>query len=372
MDGSRHDLWFESPDAGLENETADAFLMASLLWWMERGEDVHVYGTVTRNLLRNLEEWQEAWVLWKPHRYRRISVTCDQVSNDLPATCSAIAAFSGGLDATYTVRRHTMGATRWDRAELKAGLLVHGFEIPLSDESAFEGARIRASRILDAAGLDTLTLKTNLTRLRVDWNDQFGIAVAAALTTHAPSYGVGMIGSSRPYDHMVFPWGSNPVTDHLTSSGLMKIRHDGAGANRTEKVREVSTWPEILGDLRVCFTADSRDQNCGRCEKCIRTMLNFLAIGAPVPPCFDRIATDSEIRRLQLPATGALAEEWDTIIEQAIAQGIDDSWLTAAQAARRRGRRRAAVASLPGAQAFVARVRRFGRRFRRPGPTLPL
>jgi hypothetical protein len=39
-------------------------------------------------------------------------------------------------------------------------------------------------------------------------------------------------------------------------------------------------------ELSVCGTPESLPDNCGRCPKCIRTMLTFEAAGVPIPACF--------------------------------------------------------------------------------------
>ncbi|HEY1134325.1 MAG TPA: hypothetical protein VGE77_07080 [Nocardioides sp.] len=85
-DDSR-ELWFTSDHGALSTDTADAFLLGSLLVWMSTGVDVHVHGTLTRRLLAGLEEWQAAWVLWRPDRYRKITITADTVIDATPRAC---------------------------------------------------------------------------------------------------------------------------------------------------------------------------------------------------------------------------------------------------------------------------------------------
>jgi hypothetical protein len=53
--------------------------------------------------------------------------------------------------------------------------------------------------------------------------------------------------------------------------------------SRYEKTRLISEWDLALRHLRVCNRTEeytSEQLNCGRCEKCVRTMLGLLAIGA--------------------------------------------------------------------------------------------
>ena len=55
----------------------------------------------------------------------------------------------------------------------------------------------------------------------------------------ADEFQYGLIGSSEPYDALVIPWGSSPITDYLLSGDRLSIVHDGAGFSRTDKVAEV-------------------------------------------------------------------------------------------------------------------------------------
>jgi hypothetical protein len=70
-------------------------------------------------------------------------------------------------------------------------------------------------------------------------------------------------------------------------------------------------------------------RNCGRCEKCIRTKLNFMAAGK-APVCFDRPPTLSEIVGLRVRNPVQLGYLTD-ILQTAINNGISDAWIKALQ-----------------------------------------
>jgi hypothetical protein len=52
--------------------------------------------------------------------------------------------------------------------------------------------------------------------------------------------------------------------------------------SRLDKVAAIAEWPEALAVLRVClmFDVPNGAPNCGRCEKCVRTMLELMLCGA--------------------------------------------------------------------------------------------
>lgn len=280
---------------------------------MEDGGSVHVHGTASRKLLQSLSEWQAAWAKWRPGVYQIVTITVDEVSDASTTSRRALAAFSGGVDAAFTVRRHTTGAAGWQTLDLSAALLVHGYDIPISQPDVFRRARERARQMLEGQGLDLLTVSTNLRDLGQNWEDVCGLAIASALALHTPDYGVGLIGSSEAYDAMVIPWGSNPVTDHLCSTGLIEIRHDGAGFNRSEKAASLVDWPEALNLLRVCWAGDMLDRNCGICEKCARTRENFRIAGMENPPCF----SETQKRTMVKLRSAAEFAEWHSIAREA-------------------------------------------------------
>jgi hypothetical protein len=79
----------------------------------------------------------------------------------------------------------------------------------------------------------------------------------------------------------LFPWGSHPLLDPCYSSSSVEVRHEGVGFRRLESVRVLRERPDLLQFLIVCseMPIDERQANCGRCEKCLRTMLELEIAG---------------------------------------------------------------------------------------------
>src|SRR5690606_33413134 len=105
-------------------------------------------------------------------------------------------------------------------------------------------------------------------------------------------------GADEDYAHLRLPWASNPITNGLMSGGSFAIHTEGGGFTRTARVGYLSQSPDIASQLRVCWEGQAGGRNCGACEKCVRTKLNFMANGVE-PLCFDRPPTVQEIRRLR-------------------------------------------------------------------------
>ena len=331
-DQARSQLWYRVPSEhrSLITQSCDPFVVATIFEAMTQATDVEVHGQVSPSLLQNLAEFQAAWSCWRPSWYKQIEITAEveQEPLNIQPSDKAIAAFSGGVDSCFTMFRHRSGRCGRVQRNIKAGLMVHGFDIPLEQKEAFDRAAEKSKAMLASLGVELIAIATNFRELKQDWEDAHGTGIASCLMLFQKGYGAGIIASSDPYDALNLPYGSNPVSDWLLSSKAFQIVHDGASFNRLEKIREIVNWPEALKNLRVCWEGSQKDRNCGRCEKCIRNILVFRVLGLGLPPCFDQDVTDAQILSLKNLKKSQLIE-LDPILATAQANGLSDSWVTA-------------------------------------------
>jgi len=315
------------------NTPLDGHVLAALLYAASLGKPLVVHGIVTRAGLRNMRELLMAWSCWKPERYERIDIIPDRVQDLRRAATEdyAIAAFSGGVDATFTALRNApVVQTAPDAAgyPLRSLLMVHGFDVDVYNFDDFEKLTRRVAPLVNALQLDLRVVRTNSRELKIqDWDDSSGLELAACLHMHAGEFQYGLIGSTKPYESLVLPWGSNPVTDHLMSGDQFRIIHDGAGYSRTDKVAEILRYPLACQTLKVCWAGADQSTNCGRCEKCVRTRLNFLAAGAiGTPECFTDPLDVDDIRSIEINNT-AQAVEFTSLLASAAEKNITGSWI---------------------------------------------
>ena len=323
------ELWIlYPPDIPMTcDEDADAYLIATLLPAMKAGADVRIYGSVSHELLANLTELQMAWRKWCPSLYHVVQMQVQCVREVETRMAGAVVAFSGGADAQFTVYRHAKGQAGFLTQSLHAGVFVHGFDIPLSDTYGFIGAARMAAEVLNDIDLRLIPVKTNMRDLwEINWEHYCAAAISSVLTGLKNYAGTGLIGSGEPYDSLVTPWGSNPITDPLLSSGEFRIHHDGAGFSRSEKIKMLAKWPTGTQHLRVCWAGELNDRNCGCCEKCVRTRLNFLLAGVQNPDCFDGPVEAGCFNSIVLRSEAAKAE-WRLIKEEMLKTGIGKEWL---------------------------------------------
>ena len=71
-----------------------------------------------------------------------------------------------------------------------------------------------------------------------------------------------------------------------------------------EKLEALFSWPEALDNLKVCWEGQYRfdtlpDVNCCQCDKCVRTMLAFKALGHAIPASFPKRLTLEKVQSLK-------------------------------------------------------------------------
>jgi len=323
------DFWFKiDKSVSLpQDDDCDAYLLAIVMDAMKENKNIEVKGGVSKQLLSNIVEYQAAWNKWLPNIYSQIDITCDYIRDDIKKVPGAICAFSGGVDSTFSVWRHSQLKCSHRSQKINLSSIVHGFDIPLNDKTAFNNARSRSQKALSDVGINLMPIETNYRRIsRVNWEHSFSCALVATLSNFKNVAGTCIVGSSEPYDSLVIPWGSSPITDHLLSSGEFVVIHDGASHSRTEKVKEISTWKAGAENLRVCWQGDLKDRNCGVCEKCVRTKLNFLAVKAPIPTCFPKSNIINDLNGVALN-NDVVRAEWRQLYEIAGKNRIEEPWV---------------------------------------------
>jgi hypothetical protein len=197
--------------------------------------------------------------------------------------------YSGGVDSLAALRTNRMSFSPDHHRYFKDGILIYGIE--QDDRAAFEHLWERSVRVADQAGFVLLPVRTNMYLVYKEedaknsyrfWNMEYGGAALAAIA-HAFCSRIGDVtiaGNCDPVN--LGPWGTHPILDPNFSSRRLTIRHDGVSVSRLEKVRMIAEWELALNSIRVCNQARRYKEqmvNCGRCEKCVRTMLELQAIG---------------------------------------------------------------------------------------------
>jgi len=325
-DGRPLDIYFDFVGESFpEPFVLDGFVNAVIFYAMGSGQDIRVDGRMTRSALLNLATFQEAWCRWRPGVYRPVRIEPHSLVDDPPrAPPRSIAAFSGGADAIFTALRHA-----GDPYALDSVLLVHGFDVPTDRPDQFGKLLERVRPFLDHLKLRPRIVRTNIAELRFqDWLDSFLAQLSCCLHSFSHEFRFGLTGGGEPYDALVLPWGQNPCTDYLLSGDGFSIVHDGAAFSRTEKIAAIAKDPIATRAIKVCWEAADLSTNCGVCEKCVRTRLNFKAVGIDSPSCFDGELTPQQIRDIRFSNESQRAG-FRSILAYAESHALQGDWLEA-------------------------------------------
>jgi hypothetical protein len=287
-------LWFAVPDehAGWLDTRIDTFAIAILMDAMFRRRPLEVLGGgISSSLSNHLQVFQEVWDTWRSD-YEAVHLEVNSITEtELTESKPSLLAFSGGLDSAYSAWRLSGEKT----GNPFSALMVHGLDIPLTDQKGFNGAFSRAQRILDPLEIKLIAMRTNFRAVHGDehWEYRHATALAGALTLFSGKFGMGIVSATLPASMQSF-WGSNPSTDPLLGSSQFPINHYGDDATRLEKIRHLEQFPEILENLRVCWKGFERDRNCGHCGKCLMMRLSLIVLELD-QCCFDEAMSAEEV-----------------------------------------------------------------------------
>jgi hypothetical protein len=271
-------------------EVLDPFVMMLAFHQMTFGGVLEVDGPVSRRLIQNIAHVQaQSYNRW-PQRYRPFAIESSSVRETPYAQRDGAAgalAITGGLDSTLALYRQTDPA----HSRYPLGLAVSVLDYnPHADRvgADFEPRFIaHMERICARRGLDVGFIRTDLWRIPNYVTKTHGAVFGGLLALLAPTYAFGLLASSFANGQVWDYLGVAPEWQWTYGTGGFDLPSDLGVFNRAERVPLLAGYgPQACDDLIVCGTAENLPDNCGRCAKCVRTMLTFEACGLPLPKCF--------------------------------------------------------------------------------------
>lgn len=291
-----HHIYFRSNDIILTGNM-EAFLALALLPSMMNGGALIADGKVSQRFLGALHKILDIYSTWEPSLHRVEIKNVTPVIRDCLRERRVGTFFSGGVDSLYTLLKH--------RDEITDLIFISGFDIPVEDDSLRRRTSEIIRRVGSSFGKRVIEVETNhrlflFFYLRRQWTRlAHGAGLVSVGHLLSPFFKRIYVPASHTYAHLI-PLGSHPILDPLWSTETLEFVHDGCEANRIDKISLLSQFDISLQCLRVCFSPRSQGAyNCGRCEKCIRTIINLYVAGA-LDRCtaFDTHLNIKEISRL--------------------------------------------------------------------------
>jgi len=281
-------IWWASNGQPLA-PTADPFVIAAVPVACELGVPIATDSPVSEAT----RQWANAWAAGRGMAVPVIIAPC-AAPGDASETQRGTGAFTSGgsLSQVFVAKHH---------ASLTHLVHVHGFSLPLHDIDGRRAVSENLTEISTRWKLPLVEMATNLrswSDTRSRWYGGYRIAaLAAAAAVLAPTL-----------DRCVAP-GVEPIADHmLPVPPIVDEIGQCPGANhplalaidRIEALRRVAADREMLRALWVCDDPRCHGSNCGKCLRCIETMVLLQAEGVlDRCPAFQCRLDLARLRRIQ-------------------------------------------------------------------------
>jgi hypothetical protein len=290
-DRAPQEVFFETTAEFADSLSPDphAFLVGAVMPAVGRGEhriaiDAPICPELADGILTAID-WLRAWSLV------RSSITIESAPSiryPRPSRPRAACFLSGGVDSLAMLRVNRLTYPADHPSAFRDCLFVRGFDIGGLDkgepeDSTYELALSSVATVASDAQARLIPVQSNVRHLYDDvpfWIYVFHGAALASVA-HAFSGRLDRVsvaaGGQLP---RLIQAGTHPLIEPNFSSSDLHITHMGIRYSRLDKVCLLSNWKAALDNLRVCTANTPGLLNCGRCEKCLRTMLELLACDA--------------------------------------------------------------------------------------------
>jgi len=280
-ESERHRVSFRSDTPVVP--AADGALAATLMPAMSRRGALRLETPISAKLLRNQREFQAIQRLWSSrwpnefHPLREIEVSAPSRVAQGPRERGRVATFfSGGVDSWAAIL---------DSPEVTDLIFVRGLDLipgvdrhrDLADEveSRLRAVAPQLGLPLHVVTTDVRTFSDPLLR----WESFCPSVQAAIALFFEPLFERVLIASDSDYGRQA-QVGASWQIDHLWSSEGLTVEDWGGRFGRVERLRRIADHPLVQETLRVCWMNPDGAYNCGRCGKCLATMIGLEAIGA--------------------------------------------------------------------------------------------
>ena len=211
------------------------------------------------------------------------------IKNNLSSNTGCISFFSGGVDAYNTLIEHIN--------EKPMMLSVWGADVKLNDSKGWQNVYNNLINVSNEFNLELCIIRSNfrsfINTLELDYysykyNENWW---------HGFQHGIGLIGLCAPIAYLYrktkiyfassfcyddkekVTCASDPTIDNNLKFSTINVIHDGYNYTRQDKVHNIVEFHKKSKkkiELRVCWQDNSGD-NCCRCEKCMRTIIELFA-----------------------------------------------------------------------------------------------
>lgn len=295
VDGKNARLYYALPECYskfLCNEVADGVIVTFLPFAMRGGYDIVSDIPVSERLFFQLTTQLIPQLLRCNKKAHNTLIMCDSIITDYRPTATATA-ISCGVDSFTTLKEYTIDCPLEDYKITHLTFFENGAHhlnkigYDERQERVFEGQLAHVRKFCDMYGYELIYIASNLNQVLSElfWNDGFvfthtyrnigfTLLLQKLIKTYyysaafdLDSFRCSLDDDPAFYEKFLLPCLSTEHTTFYSSNKSM---------SRLEKTKYISNFEQTYDNLLVCYMSD---KNCGKCSKCIRTLLTLDVLG---------------------------------------------------------------------------------------------
>lgn len=288
IDGKRAAVWFRVAGKFGEylcDERSDAFVIGVLNYAMRNGHDIVCEAPMSEDLLYQIDTYLIDALYKNSRRLHRTRISAQVASAPLPCAGAVGTGISCGIDSLHALACQCDPKYPGHRITHLTFNNVGSHGEGARARRLFEERRIRAERFSREYGFELVEGDSNLMDiveqdhyLSHTYSSCFAIYALQKLYSvyYYASSGSGYDEFSVRNSERYAPGRYEMLALPLFSTHSLRIYSEGEAIGRLEKTLTVSGFAPSYKYLHVCTESVG---NCGRCEKCTRTMLALDALG---------------------------------------------------------------------------------------------
>lgn len=281
-----YELWYEVDEKYSEylcDEISDAAVVCVLLWAMEREYDIESEAPISERLNNQLNNYLIPAISKNIKRYKKISIISD-VSSVCFNPKGVGTGLSCGVDSFYTVMKNIAHGKNsmlniTHLCFFNAGSMgLYGGE---SARKTYIDRIEKFKKVAEELELEFLGCDSNMSEFLIQENEMSHVFRTLSVPLAMQKlFSLYYFASSYEFADFKFtdfdPSYYDILTLPLLSNQNIRFELVGAETTRIGKISYISNFDIVKNNLHVCITDVD---NCGKCRKCKRTMLDAEIIG---------------------------------------------------------------------------------------------
>ncbi len=267
-------------------ERADAFIVGILNWAMREGHDIVSESPMGEYLYCQIVNYVIPGLCDGSPRLKRIKVTCPIDSGTLPNAGYVGTGVTCGVDSLYTIA--TNESDKFPRHKITHLTLFNVGSHGEGDraEKIFKERTELAERYCIDNNYPLVIVNSNLHDIiKQDHFFTASYSACMAILALQKMWSLYYLASGGD-NYEIFTLKDNDLycsEDYelfllpLLSTDQLRIESSGAGVTRQNKLKRIINFEPSYTTLNVCV---KEGKNCGKCEKCVRTILGLDSLGA--------------------------------------------------------------------------------------------